>query len=58
MLRELTETDTDALHKVYGDDEATRHLSFEPRSVQQVAAIISAAVQSAAARLICSAVAC
>jgi RimJ/RimL family protein N-acetyltransferase len=49
MLRELTETDTDALHKVYGNDEATRHLSFEPRSMQQVAAIISAAVQSAAA---------
>ena len=36
MLRELTEADTVALHKVYGNDEATRHLSFEPRSMEQV----------------------
>jgi len=32
MLRELTEADAVALHKVYGDEEATRHLSFEPRT--------------------------
>jgi hypothetical protein len=31
MLRELAEADTAALHKVYGSDEATRHLGFEPR---------------------------
>ena len=49
MLRELTETDTSALHQVYGSDEATRHLSFEPRSMQQVAEIISAVMRSAAA---------
>jgi len=49
MLRELTEADTDALHQVYGNDEATRHLSFEPRSREQVAAIISAAIRSATA---------
>jgi RimJ/RimL family protein N-acetyltransferase len=48
MLRELTETDTTALHKVYGNAEATRHLSFEPRSPEQVAAIINAAIRSAA----------
>ena len=49
MLRELTEADTDALHKVYGNDEATQHLSFEPRSTDQVAAIINAAIRSATA---------
>jgi [ribosomal protein S5]-alanine N-acetyltransferase len=49
MLRELAEADTSALHKVYGNDEATRHLSFEPRSPEQVAAIISAAAKSATA---------
>jgi len=31
-LRELTESDVAALHKVYGDEKATRHLSFEPRT--------------------------
>jgi len=49
MLRELAKTDTAALHKVYGNDEATRHLSFEPRSMEQVAAIISGALTSATA---------
>jgi ribosomal-protein-alanine N-acetyltransferase len=49
MLRELAEADTAALHKVYGNDEATRHLSFEPRSMEQVAAIISGALTSATA---------
>jgi [ribosomal protein S5]-alanine N-acetyltransferase len=49
MLRELAEADTAALHKVYGNDQATRHLSFEPQSLEQVAAIISGALTSAAA---------
>ena len=49
MLRELAEADTVALHKAYGNDEATRHLSFEPRSMEQVAAIISDALKSATA---------
>lgn len=49
MLRELAEIDADALHKVYGDAETTRHLSFEPRSPEQAVAIVSAAIQSAAA---------
>jgi ribosomal-protein-alanine N-acetyltransferase len=49
MLRELAEADADALHQVYGDHEATRYLSFEPRSMEQVAAIISGALTSAAA---------
>lgn len=49
MLRELTAADADALHKVYGNDEATRHLSFEPRSLEQITAIISAAIRSSSA---------
>jgi len=49
MLRELTDADSAALHKVYGNDEATRHLSFEPRTADQVAGIVSAAIRSAAA---------
>ncbi len=48
-LRELAETDTTELHKVYGNDEATRHLSFEPRTIDQVEAIIKAAMDSATA---------
>jgi ribosomal-protein-alanine N-acetyltransferase len=49
MLRELTDADVTALHKVYGDEEATRHLSFEPRTIEQVEDIIKAAMASAAA---------
>ena len=49
MLRELTEADTAALPTVYGNDEATRHLSFESRSMEQVAGIIKAAIESATA---------
>jgi RimJ/RimL family protein N-acetyltransferase len=49
MLRELTEADTAALHDVFGNDEATRHLGVESRSMEQVAGIIGAAVRSAGA---------
>lgn len=49
MLRELTEADAAALHKVYGNEEAARHLSFEPRTAKQVEGIIKAAMQSATA---------
>jgi [ribosomal protein S5]-alanine N-acetyltransferase len=49
MLRELTDADSAPLHKVYGNDEATLHLSFEPRTADQVAGIVSAAIRSAAA---------
>jgi RimJ/RimL family protein N-acetyltransferase len=48
-LRELTESDAIPLHKVYGNAEATRHLSFEPRTVEQVEGIIRAAMDSATA---------
>jgi len=47
LLREFTENDTDALYKVYGDEDATRHLSFEPRSIGQVRDIVASAIESA-----------
>lgn len=46
-LRELIEADVVPLHKVYGSEEATRHLSFEPRTTEQVEGIIKAAIASA-----------
>jgi [ribosomal protein S5]-alanine N-acetyltransferase len=48
-LREFTDADVDAVYAVYGDAQATRHLSFEPRSREQVAAIVARSVESAAA---------
>jgi RimJ/RimL family protein N-acetyltransferase len=50
MLREFTQADAMPLHKVYGDEEATRHLSFEPRTIEQVEGIIKAAMESATAQ--------
>ena len=49
MLREFSEDDASALYKVYGDAEATRHLSFEPKDMEQVSAVVTAAMTSAAA---------
>jgi hypothetical protein len=40
VLRELAEADVIALHQLYGSAEATRHLSFEPRTTEQVEQII------------------
>jgi [ribosomal protein S5]-alanine N-acetyltransferase len=50
MLRELAESDVAPLHSVYGNEEATRHLSFEPRTTEQVEGIIAAAMKSATAQ--------
>lgn len=36
-LREFTADDVDALLPIYGDPEATRHMSFEPQTREQVA---------------------
>jgi RimJ/RimL family protein N-acetyltransferase len=47
-LREFTDNDTAALLDVYGSTEATRHLSFEPRTLEQVGAIVASAITSAA----------
>jgi len=49
-LRELTDDDVIPLHKIYGNEEATRHLSFEPRTVDQVESLVKAAMESAAAK--------
>lgn len=46
-LREFTEKDVDAVFAVYGDPDATRHLSFEPRSREQVEAIVARSIASA-----------
>ena len=46
-LREVESDDTEALLAVYGDPEATRHLSFEPRTREQVQAIVSRSIASA-----------
>lgn len=47
-LRELTTDDVDAVHAIYGNPEATRHLSFEPRTREQVQRIVARSVVSAA----------
>ncbi|MER7149661.1 GNAT family N-acetyltransferase [Streptomyces lydicus] len=47
QLRELTSDDVDAVHAIYGDADATRHLSFEPRTQEQVAEIVSRSMDSA-----------
>ncbi|MCK7627601.1 GNAT family N-acetyltransferase [Streptomyces sp. RS10V-4] len=46
QLRELSSSDVDAVHAIYGDAEATRHLSFEPRTREQVGEIVSRSVAS------------
>ncbi|WP_089100515.1 GNAT family N-acetyltransferase [Streptomyces hyaluromycini] len=46
-LREVEPEDTDALLAIYGDPEATRHLSFEPRTPEQVQAIVDRSIASA-----------
>ncbi|MYW02520.1 GNAT family protein [Streptomyces sp. SID3343] len=46
-LRELRPDDVDAVYAIYGDEEATRHLSFEPRSREQVEAIVERSIASA-----------
>ncbi|MFC4562364.1 GNAT family N-acetyltransferase [Nocardiopsis mangrovi] len=47
-LREFRPSDAAGLFAVYGDEAATRHLSFEPRTFDQCEAIISSAAGDAA----------
>ncbi|MFI2613222.1 GNAT family N-acetyltransferase [Streptomyces sp. NPDC018584] len=47
LLREITINDVDAVHAIYGDAEATKHLSFEPRTRDQVGQIIARSMVSA-----------
>ncbi|MFH8626549.1 GNAT family N-acetyltransferase [Streptomyces vietnamensis] len=46
-LREIKPEDTEALLAIYGDAEATRHLSFEPRTPEQIQAIVDRSIASA-----------
>ncbi|WP_329382686.1 GNAT family N-acetyltransferase [Streptomyces sp. NBC_01351] len=48
-LRELGPADVDAVHAVHGSAEATRHLSFEPRTREQCAGIVARSIASAGA---------
>ncbi|WP_225840443.1 GNAT family N-acetyltransferase [Streptomyces sp. NK08204] len=46
-LRELTIDDVDAVLAIYGSPEATEHLSFEPRTREQVAQIVARSIAAA-----------
>jgi ribosomal-protein-alanine N-acetyltransferase len=46
-LREFSESDSGALARVYGDPEATRHLSFEPKDGPEIDKIVAAAISTA-----------
>ncbi|MDT0345196.1 GNAT family N-acetyltransferase [Streptomyces litchfieldiae] len=48
-LRELTVDDVDAVHAIYGSPRATQHLSFEPRTRDQVGHIVARSMVSAIA---------
>lgn len=47
VLRELADEDVDAVLAIYGSPEATEHLSFEPRTREQVEQIVSRSAASA-----------
>lgn len=49
LLREFEQWDANALCRVYGDEMATRHLSFEPRTPEQTRGIVFSAAESAEA---------
>ncbi|MFE0631238.1 GNAT family N-acetyltransferase [Streptomyces sp. NPDC058864] len=48
-LRELTLDDVDAVHAIYGSPEATEHLSFPPRSREEVGGVVARGIAAAAA---------
>ncbi len=48
-LREIAIDDVDAVLAIYGSPEATEHLSFEPRSREQVGQIVARSIASATA---------
>ncbi len=48
-LRELAPDDVDAVFAVYGSAEATEHLSFEPRTRDQVEQIVTRSIAAATA---------
>lgn len=44
VLRELSNGDVAAVFAIYGSREATEHLSFEPRSREEVRSIVERSV--------------
>ncbi|MEU9602847.1 GNAT family N-acetyltransferase [Streptomyces sp. NPDC048057] len=48
-LRELQPDDVNGVFAIYGSPEATLHVSFEPRSREQVGAIVARSIASASA---------
>jgi len=48
VLREFDRADATALHTIYGDPVTTEHLSFEPRTAEQVLAILDRIADAAA----------
>ncbi|MGW2696081.1 GNAT family N-acetyltransferase [Streptomyces sp. NPDC001296] len=48
-LRELTIEDADPVLAIYGSPEATEHLSFEPRTREQVGQIVARSIAAATA---------
>ncbi|MBP5905809.1 GNAT family N-acetyltransferase [Streptomyces sp. LBUM 1478] len=46
-LRELTVDDVDGVFAIYGNQEATEHLSFEPRTLEQVGNIVARSIGAA-----------
>ncbi|GEB57669.1 GNAT family N-acetyltransferase [Streptomyces gardneri] len=49
VLRELRPDDVSAVHGVYGSEAATEHLSFPPRSLDEVRGIVERSIVSARA---------
>jgi [ribosomal protein S5]-alanine N-acetyltransferase len=49
-LRELTIDDVDPVLAIYGSPEATEHLSFTPRSREEVGGIVARSIASATAK--------
>ena len=47
LVRELVPGDLDAVHAIYGDPKATEHLSFEPRTRDQVDQIVTRSIDAA-----------
>jgi RimJ/RimL family protein N-acetyltransferase len=48
-LREFVADDAQPLAKVYGDADATKHLSFEPKDLAEVEVVVNFAIQAATA---------
>lgn len=48
-LRELTVDDVDAVHAIYGSAAVTEHLSFTPRTRDQVGGIVARSIAAATA---------